>query len=221
MKLSAILAPMIEAGVSGTVILETVRAFEAAHENAADQSREKARARWHKWNEKRRSNASNVSKRLQTAANVSNPLARVEDIYSNLEDTGSTFSEAKASSNEPRAKRASVGREHEIEFHEQFWPVWPNKADKKKAARAFIAARRLGVALADILEGVERYKRHKPQDRQWMNGATFLNGERWLDEYAPAGPRLVHPAPNSEQERPKTASEVIEERRKARQAGLL
>lgn len=85
MKLSAILAPMIAAGVSGDVILATIKAFEEAQEATADQSKEKARARWRKWKE---GQPTNVSKRLQTTANVSSPLTRADPSLSTLEITG-------------------------------------------------------------------------------------------------------------------------------------
>lgn len=89
MKLSAILAPMIAAGVSGEVILATIRAFEEAQETTVDQSKEKARARWRKWKDNK---DANDSKRLQTAANVSSPLmhgdARGENNLPKKELTG-------------------------------------------------------------------------------------------------------------------------------------
>lgn len=85
MKLSAILAPMIAAGVSGDVILATVKAFEEAQEATADQSKEKARARWRKWKE---GQPINVGKRLQTTANVSSPLTRADPSLSTLEIAG-------------------------------------------------------------------------------------------------------------------------------------
>lgn len=69
MKLSAILEPLIAAGVPGDVILATVRAFEEQQGSVVEKGREKARARWHRWN----------AKRLQTSANVSNTLVRAED----------------------------------------------------------------------------------------------------------------------------------------------
>lgn len=75
MKLSAILAPLIAAGVSGEVILATVKAFEDQQNDdlqklaATDEDRRsKGRERWRKWKENK---ATNVSKREQTLANNS------------------------------------------------------------------------------------------------------------------------------------------------------
>lgn len=52
MKLSAILEPLIAAGVPGDVILATVKAFEEQQGSVVEKGREKARARWHRWNDK-------------------------------------------------------------------------------------------------------------------------------------------------------------------------
>lgn len=64
---------------------------------------------------------------------------------------------------------------------DEFWTVWPSKVAKKPARRAFKAARKRE-DLETILDGVRRYARTKPPDRNWMNPATFLNQERWNDE---------------------------------------
>lgn len=66
-------------------------------------------------------------------------------------------------------------------FEKQFWPVWPNKAAKQDAKRAFA---KVWQELPAILEGVEIYIASKPADRDWMHAATFLNGRRWEDRPA-------------------------------------
>lgn len=68
MKLSAILAPLIAAKLPHEIIMQTVQAWEAEQEVAVDASKEKARARWHKWKAKK---GATVGKRLQTIANNS------------------------------------------------------------------------------------------------------------------------------------------------------
>lgn len=60
----------------------TAEAVRAEADAALEERHVKARARWHRWDEKRRSN---VGKRLPTPANVSGPLADAEDRTSNLE----------------------------------------------------------------------------------------------------------------------------------------
>jgi hypothetical protein len=76
MKLSAILEPMIAAGVPGSVILDTVRAYEEQAGAALEEGKEKARERWRRWKNKQ---GTNVGKRLQTDTNVSKQLAGAED----------------------------------------------------------------------------------------------------------------------------------------------
>lgn len=76
-----------------------------------------------------------------------------------------------------RAREANIASE----FDEQFWPAYPSKVGRKPAKAAFIKARKQN-DLQTILDGLERYKRSKPADRQWLNPSTFLNQERWNDE---------------------------------------
>lgn len=75
---------------------------------------------------------------------------------------------------------------------DDWWAAYPNKVGKADARRAFERARRKAT-LADLIAGLRRYIDHKPPDRPWCNPATWLNGERWLDEpartIAPTQPR--------------------------------
>jgi uncharacterized protein YdaU (DUF1376 family) len=71
------------------------------------------------------------------------------------------------------------------EFAEDFWPEFPNKVGKPVACQAFLKTRKR-FSLGAIMEGLRRYMADKPPDRQWLNPATFLNQERFLDEPAPA-----------------------------------
>jgi hypothetical protein len=64
---------------------------------------------------------------------------------------------------------------------DEFWSIWPNKVGRKPAMRAFRSARKRE-DLETILDGVRRYVRTKPEGRDWLNPATFLNQERWNDE---------------------------------------
>lgn len=78
---------------------------------------------------------------------------------------------------------------HEEAFN-QFWEFYPYRQGKSKAKAALKKALK-DASLEDIIEGVERYKRHKEPWRNWCLPATFLNQGRWEDEWdAPAaGPR--------------------------------
>lgn len=70
------------------------------------------------------------------------------------------------------------------EQFEQFWNAFPNRVAKKAAQKSWSKA----ITLAEpneIIAGVERYKSAKPSGQAWLHPATFLNGMRWEDEYAP------------------------------------
>jgi hypothetical protein len=76
-------------------------------------------------------------------------------------------------------------RELEHEFETAFWPLYPHKIGKAAALRAYIKARQSvthSVTFVTLRDGVERYVRDKPRDVSWCNPATWLNGQRWLDE---------------------------------------
>lgn len=67
-----------------------------------------------------------------------------------------------------------------------WYSEYPNKVGKAHALKAFKAARKKA-DLETLMTGLRRYVSNKPADRQWCNPATWLNGERWLDqEAAPA-----------------------------------
>jgi hypothetical protein len=66
----------------------------------------------------------------------------------------------------------------------QFWAVYPRKKGKGQAIKAFEKAL-LKTDLETILAGVEAYKEHEDMyDPQFIaHPTTWLNGERWDDEY--------------------------------------
>jgi hypothetical protein len=97
-----------------------------------------------------------------------------------------TESEQRQSQNKNRARDVSVSPE--AEFAETFWPAYPNKTAKPKALQSFVTKRRQ-FPLQTIMDGLERYIRCKPPDRQWLNPTTFLNQERFNDQPARAGPQ--------------------------------
>jgi hypothetical protein len=82
---------------------------------------------------------------------------------------------------EKKESLASLASRAKAEFDDTFWPAYPNKVGKPKAASSF-ATKRKTYDLDAIMAGLDRYKRDKPGDRPWLNPATFLNQERFNDE---------------------------------------
>jgi hypothetical protein len=89
---------------------------------------------------------------------------------------------------ETRAReRAAVSASIESAF-DDFWTAWPHKVGKPAAAKSFAKAMKAH-GFETIMAGLERYIRDKPPDRPWLNPATFLNQERFLDSPAPESSR--------------------------------
>ncbi len=76
-----------------------------------------------------------------------------------------------------------------------WWKAYPCKKGKGQARKAYLKA--LARASPDeLLVGVERYRRDKPDWTQWAHPATWLNGDRWLDE--PAEPSMPEKTKHTE-----------------------
>lgn len=74
--------------------------------------------------------------------------------------------------------------EHEREFQEQFWPIYPKKVGKQDALKAFLKARS-STDLQSILDGVNRYVAQGFEDSRLIKHPQgWLNGRRWEDEVA-------------------------------------
>lgn len=77
---------------------------------------------------------------------------------------------------------ASKRAEHEREFHEQFWPLYPKKVGKQDALKSFLKAR-TSTDLQTILDGVNRYAAQGFEDSRLIKHPQgWLNGRRWEDE---------------------------------------
>jgi hypothetical protein len=66
----------------------------------------------------------------------------------------------------------------------QFWSEYPHKVDELAAAAAFSHEIAEGTTAEEILEGLRRYVKAKPEDRQWLNPANFLSRKRYCDRPA-------------------------------------
>jgi len=90
-----------------------------------------------------------------------------------------TRSQIPDSREEPSGSSQTLARRADFDV---FWKAYPHKVGKGAALKAFSAAGKKA-GLATMLAGVERYIAAKPPDRQWCNPATWLNQERWEDQY--------------------------------------
>lgn len=101
-SITALVRTLVAAGATPELILAAVETAEATKDAALEGSREKARARFHKW---KANQPANVSKRSQTLANDSKQLLRGEDSSSKKDITGKK--ESKEDTSPPaRSKRA-------------------------------------------------------------------------------------------------------------------
>lgn len=96
----------------------------------------------------------------------------------------------------------------------EFWAAYPRKCGKANAMQAYAKALRgelrlqltcgLGPAThEDIMAGLDRYKRDKPDYADWKHGSTFLNSVSWIDE---GGSEVIEP------ERDNTAMLALQQR---------
>lgn len=79
-----------------------------------------------------------------------------------------------------------------MDSFETFWSAYPRRIAKAEARRAFDKAMRK-TTLETILSALESYKKHKPEYADFCHPATWLNGERWADEWEP--PKTIVPTP--------------------------
>jgi hypothetical protein len=172
MKLSAILAPLLDAKADHETIRKTIIAYENEQIDALARRRESDARRQA---EKRERDKSHVTSRDVTVTVPSREgVARVEDNLLRKEPTGSEEKEISSAN--------SVDRE----FAETFWPAYPLKRDRGHALKAFRAARQR-VPLETIMAGVHRYAAERagddPKFTKYAQG--WLNGDGWADEPRP------------------------------------
>ena len=68
------------------------------------------------------------------------------------------------------------------EAFETFWRSYPRRVGKGAARKAFEKAIRL-TTLETMLAAIEAYKANKPSWQDYCHPSTWLNGERWDDEW--------------------------------------
>jgi uncharacterized protein YdaU (DUF1376 family) len=72
-----------------------------------------------------------------------------------------------------------------LEAFELWYAAYPHKVGRDAAEKAFERVAKSGkVTSAELMAGLDAYKRSKPSDREWCNPATWLNQGRWADQPA-------------------------------------
>ena len=74
----------------------------------------------------------------------------------------------------------------------KFWAAYPRKAAKGSALRAYRAARRK-VSLDTLIDALDTYQKSKPDWQDYAYPASWLNAERWEDQWTSAAPRNTPP----------------------------
>jgi hypothetical protein len=138
-------------------------------------------------------------------------LKRNETVTKQDETKGNEISSISKSDSGSSDPEKEVARQFEA-----FWLLYPRRQGRGQALKAFKTA--LTKTTIDIiLQGVENYKKIKADYADWCMPATWLNGERWLDQphqqpqpHKPAGQKNYAP----------TATGIEQERWRARMASF-
>lgn len=69
-----------------------------------------------------------------------------------------------------------------------FWKSYPRRIAKANAKKAFDKAIKR-TTIQTMLEGITRYVANKPDYQDYAHPASWLNGERWDDEWEPVQPK--------------------------------
>lgn len=89
-------------------------------------------------------------------------------------------------SNVQKSDDDSKDEKIESEFNE-LWKTYPKKMSKKPALKSYLSARKNGTTFEQIKKGLEIYyktlEKHKTKDEFIALLSTWLNQERWNDEY--------------------------------------
>lgn len=75
-----------------------------------------------------------------------------------------------------------------------FWMAYPHKVAKIAAQKAYVKALKVTTP-EEILDGVAKYKKFKPESQSWCHAASWLNGFRWQDVWKsePVKPQFKQP----------------------------
>lgn len=93
----------------------------------------------------------------------------------------------------PDREQGTGNKEQEVsESFDEFWATYPRKTDKGNAKKAWTKAVKKKPA-AQIIAAAAAYAATKPEPKFTAHPTTWLNGERWDDEYrAPPTEQVRH-----------------------------
>lgn len=180
--------PTQEGMLTNPVALEIINEQAEVYQAASEKGRNAARRRWN-----RNGDASGIPSGMQKKEERSQKEdVRSETLDANIypPDGGEFVSESFASSrlSTPSRKKDRADNPHLDGWFQQFWNLYWRKAAKATALKAFKRAVKSEERFREVIAAVEaqapemmrRAEQHRP------HAASWLNGERWLDEPAPA-----------------------------------
>lgn len=150
-----------------------------------------------KRDERRRPDGSRTSDRLTLVfdggANLTPPPANLSPTPRQIDTTPpqichpppanlaplTSFEPSAEPSAEPSERKRALAAEFDV-----FWAAYPSKVDKAKAEKCFPKARKRA-SLERMLEAIEYARQRSPmwRDNKFCNPTTWLNNERWNDEF--------------------------------------
>jgi hypothetical protein len=78
-----------------------------------------------------------------------------------------------------------------------FWATYPRRVSKPNAMKAYQKAR-IQATAEEIMAGVRVYLRHLPEETRYVPyAASWLNAERWTDEYDEPVVRQIEQCPHT------------------------
>ena len=137
-------------------------------------------------------------------------LKGLPEIGGQNEDINRTMSDKRIRDKSIEEEKELKEKELKAEFV-SVWKEYPRKEGKVNAERDYIKARKEGVEMETILEGIRRYKEvlkaNKTETQYTMQGSTWFHQRRWTDEYT----KTSSPKAGEERDYDSTVYEAIYE----------
>lgn len=88
--------------------------------------------------------------------------------------------------NNPPSISTSTSISKEKIYKKEFsdwYKLYPLKKARANAEKAYLKVRKNGASAEELIAAIEPYKANKPEWKDYMHPASWLNGECWKDEY--------------------------------------